>query len=130
MLARRTLTALAIAGTLLIAGCSDDGDDAGSDDGAPAADDGGTSGGDALTTDDRDAFLAALTAGTAEGEDYIMCVAGEVKAAVDAGDFTAQDVRDWTGGEQLDTPLHEFITSPDVVTGCYAAINSTTTAAG
>ncbi len=117
MRAGRIIGAIAVVSALALAGCSDDGD---STDGAaaPSGEDGTASGGDQLTTDDRDAFLAALTAGTLEGEGYIKCVAGKVKDAVDAGDFSAQDVRDWSGGQQLDTPLQEFITSPDVVTNC------------
>lgn len=128
MRTRRIALALLVAGTLALAGCSDDGDDAGTD-AAPAAD-AGDSGGDALTKAEGDAFVAALTAGTAEGPAYIECVAGEVKAAVDAGDVSPQEVRDWTDGKGFESDLQDFITSPDVVMGCYEAIAATTTAAG
>jgi hypothetical protein len=128
MKVRAIIGAVGVTGVLLLAGCSDDGESTG---GATTPDtQAGPSGGDVLTRADGEAFYAVLASQTDESEAYVECVALKVRSAAEAGDITAKEVRDWTAGEQLDTDLQEFITSPDVVTGCYAEIASSTTGAG
>jgi hypothetical protein len=127
MKVRAIIGAVSVTGVLLLAGCSDDESTGGATTPDAQADAGG---GDVLTQEDGEAFYAVLASQTDESEAYIECVALEVRSAAEAGEITAKEVRDWTAGEQLDTDLQEFITSPDVVTGCYAQTASTTTGAG
>ena len=73
-----------------------------------------------LTTDQLDAFRAALLNGNGS-ESMTGCLFDKVQDALDSGDLTPAQVVDWTEGRGFDGPVQDYISQVDVVMECSAA---------
>ena len=120
---QRWMAVAMLGGVLLLGACSDDdGDEAGAATGDDASE---ASDLDApITQADGEPFLAALIAGNGD-EALSTCLGEKVHAAVEGGDLTPRDVREWTNGEGVDGPLQDYISEPDVVVECSTAAATT-----